>query len=316
MGKISDVLEKSGVELGGKRTGPKEQKPVRKIAIPEPTRQPVADTVIEEPPEQPERFEQPEQPEQPKQPKQHMLSSAGAWDERLTSVTHSSTGVAESIRILRSRILHPQNGRKRPQTIMITSSAPKEGKSFVSANLAVAMARGLDQYSLLVDCDLRRPSLAKLFGLSSVCRRGLSDYLKKECDLSEVIYKTSVEKLSILASGEPPVNPAELLSSERMARLVAELSGRYNDRFIIFDSPPFHIASEAGILAKEVDGVVLVVGYGKSDKTQVKSMVELIGADKIIGVVFNGMKSGYIQKKMFSSYDSYGGYYGADEVNG
>ena len=284
MGKISDVLEKSGVELGDKKTDHKVQQQVRKEVIPE--------------------------------PQQHTLSSAGAWDERLTNVTHSSTGVAESIRILRSRILHPQNGRKRPQTIMITSSAPQEGKSFVSASLAVTMARGLDQHSLLVDCDLRRPSLAKMFGLSSVCKRGLSDYLKEDCDPSEFIHKTSVEKLSLLASGQPPVNPAELLSSERMARLVAELSGRYSDRFIIFDTPPYHVASEAGVLAKEVDGVVLVVGYGKSDKSQIKDMVELIGAEKIIGVVFNGMKSGYIQKKMFSSYDKYGGYYGADEVNG
>jgi protein-tyrosine kinase len=302
MGKISDVLEKSGVELGDKGTERKVQQQVKKNVILEPSPQQVEDIIIENPPR--------------KVVRPHTLSSAGAWDERLTNVMHSSTGVAESIRILRSRILHPQDGRERPQTIMITSSAPQEGKSFVSANLAVTMARGLDQYSLLVDCDLRRPSQAKLFGLSSVCKRGLSDYLKEDCDLSEFIYKTSVEKLSILASGAPPVNPAELLSSERMARLVDELSGRYSDRFIIFDSPPYHIASEAGVLAKEVDGVVLVVGYGKSDRSQVKSMVELIGAEKIIGVVFNGMKSSYIQKKVFASYDSYGGYYGADEVNG
>lgn len=307
MGKISDVLEKSGVDLAGKSRVNAVQKPaVKTVALdpaPEPKPQsdpkPVADRVIEQKPR-----------------RQHTLSSAGAWDERLTSVTHTSTGVAESIRILRSRILHPQDGRERPQTIMITSSAPQEGKSFVSANLAVTMARGLDQYSLLVDCDLRRPSLARLFGLSSVCRRGLSDYLKEDCDVSGLIHKTSVEKLSILASGEPPVNPAELLSSERMARLVAELSGRYSDRFIIFDSPPYQIASESNILAKEVDGVVLVVGYGKSDRTQVKNMVDLIGAEKIIGVVFNGIRSGYLQKKMFASYDSYGGYYSADGTDG
>ncbi len=303
MGNISDVLEKSGVGLAGKKTEYKVQQPELNTAIQDPPRPPprqqsVADTITREP------------------RKHNTLSSAGAWDERLTSVTHSSTGVAEAIRVLRSRILYPQNGRKRPQTIMIASSAPQEGKSFVSANLAVTMARGLDQYSLLVDCDLRRPSLARMFGLSSVCRRGLSDYLKENYDLSELIYKTSVEKLSILASGEPPVNPAELLSSERMAQLVAELSDRYKDRFIIFDSPPYQVASESNVLAKEVDGVVLVVGYGKSDRSQVKSMVELIGAEKIIGVVFNGMKSSYLQKKVFSSYDSYGGYYGVDEVNG
>ncbi len=299
MGKISDVLEKSGVELGRKQTDPEEQWPAVNIPIPDPPpQQPVADTTAQKPRQQ------------------QTLSSAGAWDERLSNVTHSSTGVAESIRILRTRILYPQDGRKPPQTIMITSSAPQEGKSFVSANLAVTMARGLDQYSLLVDCDLRRPSLAGMFGLSSICRRGLSDYLKEDYDLAELIHKTSVEKLSILASGEPPVNPAELLSSERMAKMVAELSSRYKDRFIIFDTPPYQVASESNVLAKEVDGVVLVVGYGKSDKSQVKNMVELIGAEKIIGVVFNGMRNSYIHKKVFASYESYGGYYAAEGVDG
>ena len=282
MGKISDALEKSGVELAKKKH----------------------EKVVETPVVEPVRQEAPQQ---------QILSSSEAWDERLLKVTHSSTEAAESFRVLRSRILYPQDGRERPQSIMVTSSAPQEGKSFVSANLAVTMARGLDQYSLLVDCDLRRPSLAGLFGLSSICRRGLSDYLRDDGDLSELIHKTSVEKLSILASGAPPVNPAELLSSSRMAKLVAELSSRYSDRFIIFDSPPYQVASESNVLAKEVDGVVLVVGYGKSDREQIKEMADLIGVEKIIGVVFNGMKDSYLQKKVFSSYGNYGAYYGTED---
>ena len=163
MGKISDILEKTGVELRSKQTDPEEQRPVVNIPIPDPPPQPpAADTIAQK-----------SRPQQTQKPQQQMLSSAGAWDERLSNVTHSSTGVAESIRVLRTRILHPQDGRKPPQTIMVTSSAPQEGKSFVSANLAVTMARGLDQYSLLVDCDLRRPSLAGMFGLSSICRLGV-----------------------------------------------------------------------------------------------------------------------------------------------
>jgi len=282
MGNISDVLEKSGVELARKKDA----------------------TVAEEPGVETDNEEA---------PLQHILSSSEAWDERLLKVTHSSTEAAESFRVLRSRILHPQDGRQRPQTIMVTSSSPQEGKSFVSSNLAVTMARGVDQYSLLVDCDLRRPSLAGLFGLSSICKRGLSDYLRDDGDLTELIHKTSVEKLSLLPSGSPPVNPAELLSSDRMAKLVTELSSRYNDRFIIFDSPPYQVASETNVLAKEVDGVVLVVGYGKSDKSLIKKMTDLIGVEKIIGVVFNGMKKSFIHKKVFSSYGNYGQYYDAED---
>lgn len=280
MGKFSDALEKSGVELGDKPTHGSVQQP-------------------------PAGTEQ-------RSPALHTSTAAfGPWDERLTKVLNDSPQAAESFRILRSRILFPPDGEQPPRTIMVTSCSAMEGKSFVSANLAVAMAQGLDQHALLVDCDLRRPTLAKMFGLDSLCRQGLSDYLRKECELAELIYKTSVDKLSILASGELPVNPAELLTSARMSRLVQELSGRYRDRFIIFDSPPFQVASESQVLAKEVDGVVLVVGYGKSDRSRIKAMLQQIGREKIVGVVFNGMQSSYLKDKMFDAYGSYGSYYEA-----
>jgi exopolysaccharide/PEP-CTERM locus tyrosine autokinase len=232
-----------------------------------------------------------------------------AWDERIDLVADKSSHIAEVFRVLRSRILFPQDGKPRPKTIMVASSAPEEGKSFVSVNLAVAIARGLDQYSLLVDCDLRRPSLARLLGLQAASNRGLTEYLEGKRELSDLICKTSVEKLSVLTAGSVPLNPAELLTSGKMSRLVNELSGRYSDRFIIFDSPPFQVASESIVLTKKVDGVVLVVGYGKSDRTRIKEMVETIGKDKIVGVVFNGMKESYIKKKMFDYYGGYGKYY-------
>jgi len=305
MGKISDLLEKSGVEYGAKNVDSVVDR-----------RSEISDS----PPKPAVKLEE-RAPEDPagkavvQKTVQQTLSSAEPWDERLLKVTHSSSEAAESFRILRSRILYPQDGKPRPKSILVTSSSPQEGKSFVSANLAVTIARGLDQYALLVDCDLRRPTLARLFGLASICRRGLSDYLKDDCDIAELIHKTSIEKLSLLASGDSPVNPAELLSSIRMSRLVEELSSRYQDRLIIFDTPPYQIASETNVLAQVVDGVVIVVGYGKSDKSHIKTMVDQIGPDKIIGVVFNGMKDSYIQKKVFSSYGYSGGYYGEDETD-
>jgi exopolysaccharide/PEP-CTERM locus tyrosine autokinase len=307
MGKISDLLEKSGVEYGAKNV---DSGVDRRSKIPD---SPSIEAVRKEEsaPEAPARKPVVQKTGPPPQ----TLSSAEPWDERLLKVTHSSSEAAESFRILRSRILYPQDGKPRPKSILVTSSSPQEGKSFVSANLAVTIARGLDQYALLVDCDLRRPTLARLFGLASICRRGLSDYLRDDCDIAELIQKTSIEKLSLLASGDSPVNPAELLSSIRMSRLVEELSSRYQDRLIIFDTPPYQIASETNVLAQVVDGVVIVVGYGKSDKSHIKTMVDQIGPDKIIGVVFNGMKDSYIQKKVFSSYGYSGGYYGEDETD-
>lgn len=233
----------------------------------------------------------------------------GPWNERINLVLNNADQAAEAFRVLRSKILFPKDGKSRPRTIMVASSAPEEGKSFVSVNLAVAIAKGLDQYALLVDCDLRRPSLAGLLGLASENYQGLTEYLKEEGEVADLICRTTVDKLSLLPSGSVPQNPAELLTSVRMNRLVNELSGRYSDRFIIFDSPPFQIASESLVLAKIVDGVVLVIGYGKGDRARVRSMIDTIGQEKVIGVVFNGQKESYIKKKMFDPYGSYGKYY-------
>jgi protein-tyrosine kinase len=231
------------------------------------------------------------------------ISQTGHWDERLLKVTGFSGRLSESFRVLRSRILHPSDPGKNQRTILVTSTAPGEGKSFVSANLAISLARGMDQYCLVVDCDLRRPTLAGLFGMGNDL--GLSDYLQKKCEVPHIIQKTSVEKLTLLASGSPPVNPSELLGSSRMKGLVQEICSRYDDRFIIFDSPPFQAASETVVLSKQVDGVILVVRWGASGRDHIKRLVEDIGREKIIGVVFNGFKSNIVESKLLNYYDHY-----------
>jgi len=235
-------------------------------------------------------------------------SSPSEWDERLSKVAGFSSKTAESFRVLRSKILLPQGGKPAPRTIMVTSALPREGKSFVSANLGIALAQGVDQHSLLVDCDLRVPSLAKLFGVPF--ERGLADYLQDNTDLSTLLQKTSLEKLSILASGLPPANPAELLGSDRMHNLVAELAGRYPDRYVIFDTPPLEIASESQVLSQAVDGVVLVVRQGISSRTLIEKFISDIGKEKIIGVIFNGHKSNFISTRLVDkSHYYYGSYY-------
>jgi protein-tyrosine kinase len=141
-------------------------------------------------------------------------------------------------------------------------------------------------------------------------RRGLSDYLKNKTDISSLIRKTSMEKLSILASGVPPANPAELLGSARMHELIGELSSRYPDRFVIFDSPPIKVASESMTLAQVVDGVVLVIGQGISSKALIEQAIADIGKQKIVGLVFNGYKSNFINSKLINkNYAHYGDYY-------
>lgn len=297
MGNIADALKKAGVGLPDQ---------------PMDNDSPLEDVTIERETEKAEL--RPAKTDIAQRPAKYVQNTPlNSWDARIELVADKSSHIAEVFRVLRSRILFPQDGKPRPRTIMVASSAPEEGKSFVSVNLAVAIARGLDQYSLLVDCDLRRPSLARLLGLQAASNRGLTEYLEGKSELSDLICRTSVDKLSVLTAGSVPVNPAELLTSGKMGRLVNELSGRYSDRFIIFDSPPFQVASESIVLTKKVDGVVLVVGYGKSDRVRIKEMVETIGHEKIIGVVFNGMKESYIKKKMFDYYGGYGKYYAAPD---
>ncbi|HEB70369.1 MAG TPA: exopolysaccharide biosynthesis protein, partial [Desulfobulbus sp.] len=184
--------------------------------------------------------------------KTHVVAKAeglasGSWDERLSLATTTSGPVAESFRTLRTRILHPADG-KVPKSLLVTSATPGEGKSFVCANLGIALAQGIDTHSLMVDCDLRKPALHRLFGLS--VEQGLVNHLRDGDDLGRMIIPSGVETLSLLPAGPPPVNPAELLGSANMVRLVDELENRYDDRIILLDSPPLQAASETAILAQ------------------------------------------------------------------
>lgn len=236
-------------------------------------------------------------------------ASDGAWDERLLKVTSFSNEFAESFRVLRSKILRPPGGRPAPKSIMVTSALPQEGKSFVSANLAIALGRGVDQHSLVVDCDLRMPSLARTLGVKN--DRGLVDYLRDGADLPGLIKKTAVDKLSILPSGEPPVNPSELLGSEKMQELVEQLSSRYPDRFVIFDTPPLQVASESIVLSQIVDGVVLVVRQGIAGLPLIQRVIADIGRQKVLGVIFNGYKGNFITSRLIDkTHYYYGDYYG------
>jgi protein-tyrosine kinase len=223
----------------------------------------------------------------------HGISSA--WDERFVTGIEDYPGVAESFRRLRTTILHPAEGNP-ARSILVTSASPVEGKSFVCANLSVIMAHGVGQHVLMVDCDLRRPSLAHFFGLERGA--GLVDHLRDGTDISALIRKTGFDRLSIIPAGIPPENPSELLSSQAMSDLIKEVVSRYQDRFIILDSPPAQAASESAVLAQHVDKVVLVVRWGGSGREQVKKLVEQIGPEKILGVVFNAFEMNILDKRL------------------
>jgi len=207
---------------------------------------------------------------------------------------------AEQFKILSSQILFPQ-GRPIPRTILVTSAVPGEGKSVVASNLAVSIAAGKQQNVLLMECDLRRPSLCEIFGLDNNCT-GISEYLQGEEQLANVLRKTTIDNLTLLPAGRMTKNPYELLSSKKMRDLVEEVGKRYEDRYIILDSTPAQVAAETGVLSKFVDGVVLVIGYGKSSRELIQNSVEKIGKEKFLGVVFNYSEGNYTKDYYYKYY--------------
>jgi protein-tyrosine kinase len=216
-------------------------------------------------------------------------SARGEIDKNLITLNSPQSFEAEQFKILRTNLLFPESG-KTPRSVMVTSAMSGEGKSFVAANLAVSVARHVNWNVLLIDCDLRRPSIHSRFGFQNV--PGLSDYLTNGTALSRLMLKTGIKNLTILPAGKPPENPSELLSSERMAALIKEVAARYDDRLIIIDSPPPKLTAESGALARYVDGILLVVKYGRTPKNSATELIAKLGKNKIIGAVVNNFDAG------------------------
>lgn len=211
---------------------------------------------------------------------------------------------AEQFKILRTNLLFPADGAPL-RSIMITSALPGEGKSFVAANLAVSIAQNINEHVLLVDCDIRKPCVHRRFGYSDT--PGLSEYLSDGTPLASLLVKTAVEKLTILPGGTPPPNPAELLSSVKMQQFLAEAKDRYNDRYLIIDSPPPSLTAETRAVASYVDGVVLVVDFKRTPRDEVMELVEKIGRKKVLGTIVNRYDlrtPGYGKYKKYSKYYS------------
>jgi len=224
-------------------------------------------------------------------------------DKKLVVLNNPASFEAEQFRLLKTKILFPSSGPSL-RCIMVTSGFQGVGKSFVSSNLAISLAQSIDQYVLLMDCDMRKPTAHKIFGYEDV--PGLSDYLRNDAPLSSLFLKTVMPKLTLLPAGPPPSNPAELLSSKKMKALIGEVKNRYDDRYVIMDSAPSKIAAETSAIIQEVDAVVLVVGYGKTPIESIAELVDGIGKDKVASIVVNQCNSAvnyWGVKKHYYGYD-------------
>ncbi|WP_025024936.1 CpsD/CapB family tyrosine-protein kinase [Companilactobacillus nodensis] len=220
----------------------------------------------------------------------------------LITYNHPQDVVAEQFRTIRTNIQFTAVDKK-IKSIVFTSSEPSEGKSTVSNNFAVTCANQGSKV-VLIDADLRRPTIHKTFGLDN--KVGLSNYLLGNAKLDEILQPALVRNLYIIPSGPIPPNPSELLGSVRVKDLIKELESKFD--MLVLDAPPVNTVTDTQVLATVVDGVVMVVPQGIAMKAGVRharESLELVHAH-IIGAILNRVT---VQKSVY-----YGGeYYGAEK---
>ena len=170
--------------------------------------------------------------------------------------------------------------------IVVTSALPSEGKTTTAVNLAMSIAAEEDLRVLLIDADFIKPDALRKLGVNA--NRGLIDVIQNpQLDISDVILRTNVEKLSLIPAGQLHDRCTELLASSRMDALITELASRYEDRILIFDSPPLLATTESVVLASHMGQVVFVVQAGRTKRDSVDSALEMLGQSKGLGIVLN-----------------------------
>jgi capsular exopolysaccharide synthesis family protein len=197
---------------------------------------------------------------------------------------------AEQYRALRTRLGRTE-GAAALRTVMITSPQKGEGKSVTSANLALTMAQELQRRVIIVEADLRKPSLGHLFNLPA--GPGLAEYLIGSAELKDVMKFLPDHHLTVIPAGTPPANPSELLGSTAMRRMLDQLRTRF-DR-VILDTPPVLPLADVAVLAPMVDGALLVVRAGYTPKPAIENALRAFDSSRLLGIVLNesGMEQDY-----------------------
>jgi capsular exopolysaccharide synthesis family protein len=200
--------------------------------------------------------------------------------------------------LLRARLLH----RVRPRNLKaigVTSPSAKDGKSLTATNLAISIAAGQTYSVLLVDADIRRPSVAELFGLEVTA--GLGDYLAGEATIEELLLRPPIDGLALLPERQDSAAGPDLLTSDRMFQLIMDLKQKASGAIIIFDLPPALVGGDVAALAPNLDALLLVVADRRTSEAALQKTIPLLEGSNVIGTVLN-----YADDVM-SSYDYYGG---------
>lgn len=208
-------------------------------------------------------------------------------DPRLVVAITPQAPASERYRLLRTRIKRAENGRP-VRAIVVTSPAKGDGKSLTAANLALTMAQEFHQRVLLLDADLRRPAVARMFGLAD--GPGLSEVLTGATDVDSALVHLPDQHLTVLSAGSPAMQPAELLGSAAMRRLLDGLRTRF-DRILI-DMPPVGPLADVQVLSPLADGLLMVVRAGITPKPAIERALSGLDMSKVLGLVLNGAGEG------------------------
>ena len=237
-------------------------------------------------------------------------------EEHIVAFHDPMSPISEQYNTMRTN-LQQLKKTKKYKTFIVTSSINGEGKTVTSTNLAMTIARDLNENSvLLLDADMRKGRVAKYMGLSS--SPGLSEYLSGEADVNDIMLNPGVENCTVITSGKPKRNPSELLNSKKMKDLLSVLRKKYD--FILIDTPPVVSMSDACILGPVSDAVILVVQAGRTQRDMIKNAEKKIlqSGMKIAGFVMTKIEyhlPGYLSKYM-QKYDGYYAYrkYSNDDI--
>jgi capsular exopolysaccharide synthesis family protein len=233
------------------------------------------------------------------------LRPAPLPDARLVCLTDPGSLGAEKFRVLGLRLRNLREQRKLKR-IVVTGTAPEEGKSLIASNLALNQARSKVLKTLLVDGDFRRPTVAKRFGVGTLLP-GLSECLRGERQLSEVVYKLEGSGLYLLPAGMAPENPLELMQSGRLAEYLDQLGTVFD--WVIIDTPPLFPLADTTFWMKMSDGVLFVVREGVTERKNLQRAVDTLDRATLLGVVVNSCTDGGQDHKYYYSR------YGQDAVN-
>ena len=204
------------------------------------------------------------------------------FDQSLIPFFQPGSLAGEQFRKLKAQIFHRLPSP--PHSILVTSTTPGEGKTMVAVNLALAISKEINRKAVLIDADLRKPSIHLD---KSEDRKGLSNYLSDGVPLSEVLRKSEIENLQIITAGPPAPKAAELIGSKRMGEFMKSLKEIGDSTYMVIDSPPVFSTTEPVLLSKMVDGVIFVVMAGRTPKEAISRATKSLDREKIIGIVFN-----------------------------